>query len=102
MVKSKFQIEFHPESIRETRAAIQWYRRRDESVAEEFRGLIKTAEELVSLSPESWGQYFHGTRGYRFQNFPYVLVFVVRENRLIFVALAHTKQKPGYWKKRLF
>ena len=38
---------------------------------------------------------------YRFQKFPFILVFVIREDRVSFVAMAHTRRKPGYWRERL-
>ena len=101
MAKPKFQIEFHPSAIREIRDAIQWYRDRDEQVGEEFRSLITAAEELVQRSPESWASYFHETRGFRFQKFPFVMAYVIRDDTIFIVALAHTKMKPGYWHERL-
>ncbi len=44
MAKSDYRIEFHPEAIRETREAIQWYRQRNKETAAEFRTLVKSAE----------------------------------------------------------
>lgn len=101
MAKSNYQIEFHPEAIRETREAIAWYRERNEESAAEFRALVKSAEELIERSPESWAAYLLETRGFRFQRFPFVLVYVIRDKTIFVVALAHTKRKPGYWRERL-
>jgi hypothetical protein len=36
MAKSNYEIEFHPEAILEIRAAIEWYRERDEFVSNCF------------------------------------------------------------------
>ena len=63
--------------------------------------LVKSAEELVERSPESWAPYLLETRGFRFQKFPFVLVYVIRGTMVFIVALAHTKRKPGYWRERL-
>ena len=63
--------------------------------------LIAAAEELVQRSPEAWSGYFHGTRGFRFQKFPFVLAYVMRGDTIFVVALAHTRLKPGYWQERL-
>jgi len=101
MAKSNYKIEFHPEAIRETREAIQWCRQRDENVASEFRALLKSAVELVSRFPESWSEYLVDARGFRFQKFPFVLVYIIRGERIIVVALAHSKGKPGFWRERL-
>jgi plasmid stabilization system protein ParE len=101
MAKPKCLIEFHPAAIREIRDAIQWYRDRDERAGAELRTLIAAAEELVQRSPESWAAYFHGTRGFRFQQYPFVLAYVIRGETVFVVALAHTSLKPGYWRERL-
>ncbi len=101
MARSNYEIEFHPEAIREVRETIEWYRQRSNEVATDFRTLVKSAEELVQRSPESWAVYLLETRGFRFQKFPFVLVYVIRGQQIFIVALAHTKRKPGYWRERL-
>jgi hypothetical protein len=32
--------------------------------------------------------------------FPYQVVYRVRPNETVVVALAHLKRRPGYWKRR--
>lgn len=101
MAKSNYRIEFHPEAIREIRESIEWYRERNEATATEFRALVQAAEELVQRSPEAWAVYALDTRGFRFQKFPFVLVYAIRGETIFLVALAHTRRKPGYWRDRL-
>jgi len=101
MAKSNCLIDFHPDAIHEIREAIAWYSERNEETAIEFRALVKSAEELVERSPESWAAYLLETRGFRFQKFPFVLIYVIRGKRVFVVALANTKRKPDYWRKRL-
>ena len=101
MAKRKYRIEYHPEAIREIRESIHWYRDRNEAAADELRSLVESAESLIQRSPESCAQYVHDTRGYRFQKFPFVLANITREDRVFFVALAHTRRRPGYWRDRL-
>lgn len=101
MAKPRYQIEFHPEAIREIRDAIAWYRERDERAGEALRTLIASAEEMVRRSPEAWATYFHGAHGFRLRRFPFVLAYVIRGRTILVVALAHTSLKPGYWRDRL-
>ncbi len=101
MAKSNYQIEFHPEAIREIRETIEWYRVRNADVADEFRTLVKSAEALIERSPESWATYMLETRGFRFQKFPFVFVYIIRNEKVFVIALAHTKRTPGYWRDRL-
>lgn len=53
MAKRNYQTEFHPETIREIRESIQWYRDRNEPTADELRLLVESAESLIERSPES-------------------------------------------------
>jgi plasmid stabilization system protein ParE len=33
--------------------------------------------------------------------FPYAVIYVERDEDVFIVAVAHTSQRPGYWKNRL-
>ena len=101
MAKRTYRIEYHPEAIREIRNSIHWYRDRNEAVADELRSLVESAESSIERSPESCAPYLHDTRGYRFKKFPFVLAYIIREDQIFFVALAHTSRRPGYWRDRL-
>ena len=101
MAKRTYRIEYHPEAIREIRESIHWYRDRNEAVADELRSAVESAESLIQRSPKSCAPYVHDTRGYRFQKFPFVLAYVVRDDQIFFVALAHTSRRPGYWRDRV-
>jgi hypothetical protein len=40
MAKSIYQIEFHPETIREIRESIEWYRQRNEERRDKGTGVF--------------------------------------------------------------
>ena len=95
------EIEYHPEASDEIANAFDWYSSVNEEVGERFKVELERAEELVIRSPKSWGPYVHGTQGFRFRGFPFVMAFIVRDCRIIVVAVAHTRRRPGYWRDRL-
>ncbi len=70
-------------------------------VAVGFKLQLERAEKLVIRSPNSWPAYHHGTRGFRFRRYPFVMAYVVRDGRVLVVAVAHTRQHPDYWRNRL-
>ena len=82
MAKRKYRIEYHSEAIREIRDSVRWYRDRNQAVADELRLLVKSAELLIEHSPESCAPYLHDTRGYRFQKFPFVLAYILRDDQI--------------------
>lgn len=94
-------LKYHPEAVAEATEAIQWYLEHSPTAAISFFEQFQLAEQEVLQHPEQWGNYIHDTRIYRFKRFPYGLVYQVRSNYILVVAIAHLKRKPGYWKSRL-
>ena len=63
-------------------------------------GRLDRGIEAVSLAPERWPLFVHGTRRYLFHRFPFQLVYRVVNDSVQVVALAHGRRRPGYWKLR--
>ncbi len=94
-------FEYHPDAIQEAWEAFDWYDERSERAAEEFWQELRRARESVMRHPQSWSSYLHGTRFFKLHRFPYALVYIERADRIIGIAVAHLKRRPGYWRKRL-
>ena len=101
MAMRRRNFEFHPEAIIEAKEAADWYAKRSLDAATNFKTALRRAEDLILRSPETWGHYFHGTRYFRLNRFPYGLVYIERSDRIIGLAVAHFKRRPGYWRERL-
>lgn len=95
------ELEYHPDASDEVADAFDWYSSVNPDAGERFKLELDRAEELVERSPESWGPYFHDTQGFRFRGFPFVMAYIVRDERIIVIAVAHTRRRPGYWRERL-
>jgi hypothetical protein len=101
MVKRRQRFEFHPEAIIETQEAVEWYAQRSLGAAINFKLALRQAEEVVTNDPAGWSPYLHGTRCFLLDRYPYGLVYVERGEKIIGIAVAHLKRRPGYWRKRL-
>lgn len=95
------ELEYHPRAADEVADAFAYYASVKTDIGERFKLEFDRAEQLVQRTPESWGQYFHGTRGFRFRGFPFVMAYIIRDERIIVIAIAHTRRRPGYWRDRL-
>ncbi len=98
---AKIEIQYHPAAAEEVVRANNWYENIDPNVAQKFKRELDRAERLVSRSPAAWASYFHGTSGFRFRGFPFVMAYILREESIFVIALAHSRRRPGYWKKRI-
>ena len=67
-----------------------------DSLHEVEAGLI-----TVRISRDLWPVCKDGTRRYLLNRFPYVIVYLHLENRDWIIAVAHCRQRPGYWMDRI-
>ena len=93
-------LELQPAVLAEAEEAAAWYAERDLRVATRFAEEIDTALDRIAEAPHRWPNYLHGTRYVRLTRFPYLVVYREEPTRILVVAIAHAKRKPGYWRKR--
>nr|WP_255712966.1 type II toxin-antitoxin system RelE/ParE family toxin [Rhodopirellula sp. JC740] len=94
-------LKYHPLAADEVEAAFSEYAMVGQEVADGFKAELDHAEKLVLRSPESWATYFHGTRGFRFRRYPFVMAYIIREDTPLVIAVAHTRRRLGYWAERI-
>ena len=97
----KKQLEYHREAILELRNAADSYDGKVEGLGLEFLFEVRRAESIILDDPEVWPIYDETTRRYLLKRFPFAIVYMVSEEKISVVAVAHCKRKPGYWKGRL-
>lgn len=96
------EIEIHPAAVREARKAYRWYLGRSAAAASRFRSALETALEQIAQSPDGWPAYLLGTRYRLLRRFQFIVVYRQKEEVLQVLAVAHGRQKPGYWRRRKF
>jgi len=95
------QVRFFEEAEDEVEESRAWYRFRSESAEVAFLRELDHALDRVTEAPHRWPKYIAGTRRYVFPRFPYSIIYFVEGEAINVVAAAHSKRKPGYWRKRL-
>jgi plasmid stabilization system protein ParE len=93
-------IELHPAAEAEARAAWVRYRAYDPAVAARFAAALDRAIGRISDSPNRWPNYLHGTRRLLLRRFPFAVVYRVGAERVLIIAIAHQRRRPGYWGRR--
>ena len=94
-------VRLHRLAAQEYRFALDWYRKRDAAIAARFRDAVDAAMNRLLYDPDSHFQIVDDIRSVRLRRFPYILVFVGDSpESLRILALAHTKRRSGYWKRR--
>jgi plasmid stabilization system protein ParE len=89
----------------ELRKAIRHYQRSRPGLGAEFYRCVADTMTAVGDHPQRFPAYEGGGarrvfRRARVKRFPYVVVFEIRADEVLVVAIAHASRKPGYWQRR--
>jgi len=74
-----------------------YYEGRASGLGQRFMASLRDAERLVQSNPEGF-QQIAGPSGIRVvvvRRFPFRLLYALRDNAILIVAVAHTARKPG-------
>jgi len=100
------QVRFAPEVPDELAKVVVWYEGKRQGLGGEFLDEIGAVLPLVGSRPRSFPR-LHDVdakleiRRALLARFPYALVFLVREEEVRVLAVAHAKRRPGYWLGRV-
>jgi plasmid stabilization system protein ParE len=98
-------VRFHPAAEAELDAAHDWYEQENLGVGAEFvaevRPVIQNTAEWPALAPRvAVPGASSEVRRAGLRRFPYGVVYVVRDDVLWVMAVAHDRRRPGYWHGR--
>ena len=83
------------------REAIRYYEAQRQGLGAEFRDEVRSALERIERFPEAWHPLSQNTRRCRLHRFPYGIIYQVRPEEILVVAVAHLHRRPGYWDDRI-
>jgi plasmid stabilization system protein ParE len=99
-------VRFAPEVPDELAEAVLWYEARKQGLGSELLDEVQATLPIIGTRPRSFPrlQDIDATLEIRralLARFPYALVFLVREDEVRVLAVAHAKRRPGYWLNRV-
>jgi plasmid stabilization system protein ParE len=94
-------VHFHRLAARELRQACEWYEMRGVGLGQALAAEVDWASEQIAAAPDRWPTFRRNYRWFRLHRFPYVLYYnVVEPSRVLVLAVAHGRRRPGYWLHR--
>ena len=81
--------------------AISYYNIQSEGLGYEFAAEVKRTIGRIIQYPEAWTRLSKRTRRCRTNKFPYGVIYQVKEETLLIVAIMHLGRDPQKWKSRL-
>ena len=95
------KIEFLTPAEIEVIDATSYYNMQSEGLGFEFAAEVKRTIERIIQYPEAWSKLSKRTRRCRTNRFPYGVIYQVRGETILIVAVMHLSRDPQIWKSRL-
>ncbi|MFW0860299.1 MAG: type II toxin-antitoxin system RelE/ParE family toxin [Dehalococcoidia bacterium] len=94
-------IEFLDVAEAEFTEAIAYYNQQSEGLGYEFAAEVRRTISRIVQYPEAWAPLSKRTRRCRTNRFPYGVIYQVRSETILIVAIMHLRQDPQTWKDRV-
>ena len=94
-------LEFLPEAQAEVECVTGDYEARVPGLGVRFREEVESVCAAIVQHPLLWRERPGGYRRVNLPGFPYYVAFVLREDHVLVIAVAHGSRHPDYWKSRM-
>ena len=99
-------LRYHPDARAELRAAMHLGEEERTGRGVALQELVRAVERRLRRMPRSAPRWPRSTapleiRRAVVRKTPYLVVYAILPDQIVVLAIAHTRQAPGYWRKRL-
>ena len=94
-------LRIRSEASGEIYAAFEWYFQRSPKAADAFLAEVDASLAQIASYPKLHPSYTKNTRRCILEKFPYSVVFQEKDDIILVIALAHSKRRFGYWRRRI-
>ena len=92
---------FNPDARIEFIEAIAYYESCPKGLGLRFSREVRAAIDRITLRPTAWPKISENTRRCLTRLFPYGVIYEIRENDILIIAVTHLNREPGYWLNRV-
>lgn len=94
------RAEFHPAAEDEFLAAARYYESQAQNLGTEFIEAVEATSAHLCRFPDTGRPFGSRLRRFLVRRFPYALIYRAASERVLIVAVAHVRRRPGYWRER--
>lgn len=95
------RADFHPAASDEVLASAVFYENQVPELGERFVLEVERVVALICEQPRLGQQIHEGLRSIVLAKFPYSLIYATDVDRVLVLAVAHQRRRPGYWRERM-
>jgi plasmid stabilization system protein ParE len=96
----RLPVAFRREARDEMDEVYGWYQRQREGLGEEFLTEVREVLERIRSNPEHYARRYRNVRRAMTHRFPYGVHYRIDKNRIIVIAVFHSRQDPRKWQRR--
>ena len=93
-------FKFHPEAEIEFNQAIDYYEETKSHLGLEFASEVYDTIHRAIEFPKAWQKMTSRTRRCLTNRFPFGVIYYIKDDVLIIVAIMHLNREPNYWLNR--
>lgn len=98
-------IRIHPGAAEDLAVSAHWYDNRQVGVGEKFLTEFDRIIDLIAAEPLRFAraETYRGRRELRralLEGFPYSVIFEVKSDGILVLAVAHASRRQNYWSRR--
>jgi plasmid stabilization system protein ParE len=94
-------IDYVSGARRDFDESFDWYAERSTQAAVRFADAVDAALVKIAANPTRFASPDGVHRQCPVKKFPFRVVYRLVDNRVLVVAIAHAKRRPGYWRGRV-
>lgn len=81
--------------------AKRFYNRQQQGLGESFQREAQSAAKLIQERPLAWQIEVEPVRRFIFDRFPYKMLYIIRAEQIVVIAVAHQHRQPDYRVERI-
>ncbi len=93
-------VRFHPDAEAEMIAAAAYYESQQADLGLRFLASVQDAMNRIVMNPALYGTVELDVQRCLTRTFPFGVLFRVRTDEILVMAVMHLNRDPSYWKKR--
>ena len=94
------KVEILPAAERELEEAVRWYDSKGPVLGDRFLDEYQRAVRRIVAFPRAWAKISKRSRRCRMNKFPYGVIYQIRQDSAMIIAVAHLHRRPRYWRDR--
>ncbi len=95
-----FPIELHEAAEAELWETIDWYDAQRENLGKDFALELERVVKSISQTPNAFAKVEGETRKAVLRRFPYIVIFMLKDEIVTVLAIFHTSRSPKQWMLR--